>query len=120
MMDAPSIFPSGFHPCTFNKDRSGRYPIKSIPRFKAAGPINYCFIDFGISRLYEPDDDHFVVGDDGADRDIPEMSNVKLYDPFPADVFIVGNVIKKELLQVGLLPFTYALAFPDIPFFHAC
>lgn len=119
MMDAPSIFPNGFHPCSIIKDRGGRYLLKSIPRFKAAGPINYYFIDFDISRCYGLDDNHIVVGGEGADRDVPELSDVKLYDPFPADVFIVGNVIKKRFLQVGLLPFAYSFTYPDSSVFHA-
>ena len=28
------------------------------------------------------------------ERDIPEMSDIRPYDPFPADVFIMGNAFK--------------------------
>lgn len=105
MMDAPSIFPNGFHPCNTAKDRGGRRGVKTIPRYKATGPIKYYFIDFGISRHYEEGKKHLVVGDDGADREVPEMSDKDFYDPFPADVFILGNVFKKRILPVSPLPF---------------
>ncbi len=100
MMDAPSVFPNGFHPCDITRDRGGIQKIKIIPRYRAPGPVRYYFIDFGISRLYEPDEEHLAVGDDGADREIPEMSDDDEYDPFPADVFILGNVFKKFFLSV--------------------
>ncbi len=103
MMDAPGVFPRGYHPCSLNRDRAGMYEIKTIPRHKSWEPIRYYIIDFGISRIYEPNDPHEVVGDDGPDRDIPEMSDISLYDPFPADVFIMGNTFKKHFLQVGVL-----------------
>ncbi len=104
-MDAPSVFPNGFHPCDITKDRGGFHRVKTIPRHKASGPIRYYFIDFGISRLYKPGDHHFVVGDDGADRDIPEMSDDEFYDPFPADVFILGNFFKRYFLPVRIVSF---------------
>lgn len=105
MMDAPSVFPNGFHPCHVAKDRGGFRRVKIIPRYKATGPIKYYLIDFGISRRYEEGKKRQVVGDDGADREVPEMSDKDFYDPFPADVFILGNVFKKHILPVSLLPF---------------
>lgn len=118
-MDAPSVFPNGFHPCDVTKDRGGSRPIITIPRYKAKGPINYYFIDFGISCLFQDDMEHLTVGNDGADRDVPEMSPVKPYNPFPADVFILGNILKKEFLPVRSSPIinrTHILTFCLLPF----
>lgn len=103
MMDAPSVFPKGFHPCSELRDRGGMFGLKPIPRHKAKGPIRYYIIDFGISRLYGPGDPHKVVGDEGAERDIPEMSDLRAYDPFPADVFIMGNACKRYFVRVRCL-----------------
>lgn len=110
MMDAPSVFPNGFHPCSITRDRGGVHGIKTIPRYKASGPIRYYFVDFGISRLYEEGEEHSVIGGDGADQDIPEMADQDSYDPFPADVFIVGNVFKKHFIPVSS---TSGLFFPS-------
>lgn len=109
MMDAPSLFPNGFHPCSATKDRGGFHRIKSIPRYKASGPVNYYFIDFGISRHYEDGQQHLVIGDDGADREVPEMTDIDFYGPFPADVFIIGNIFRKHFLPVRLLVFQLLL-----------
>ncbi|KLO13853.1 hypothetical protein SCHPADRAFT_852018 [Schizopora paradoxa] len=100
MMDAPSIFPRGFHPTNIATDRGGVFSITTIPRYKATGPIRYYLIDFGISRIYEPDEEHLYIGDDGADRDIPELSDDVAYDPFRADVFILGNILKKHFIPM--------------------
>lgn len=105
MMDAPSIFPNGFHPANIALDRGGVRGIKTIPRYKASGPIRYYFIDFDISKLYEADEEHLYIGDDGADRDVPEMSDIEAYDPFPGDVFILGNVFKKHFIPVNFHAF---------------
>ena len=102
-MDAPSVFPNGFHPANSSKDRGGVQSVITIPRHKASGPIKYYYIDFGISRRYEEGEKHIVIGDDGDDREIPEMSDVDVYDPFPADVFILGNVFRKRFLSVSSL-----------------
>ncbi len=104
MMDAPSLFPRGFHPSSAARDRGGRFEVKTIPRHKAWGPVRYYIIDFGISRLYEPDDPHEVVGDEGLERDIPEISDVHTYDPFPADIFIMGNACKKHFVKACFPP----------------
>ncbi len=98
MMDAPSLYPKGFHPSAASRDRGGMFEVKMIPRHKAWGPVRYYIIDFGMSRLYEPGEPHEVVGDEGLERDIPEMSDVYVYDPFPADVFIMGNVLWYDLV----------------------
>ncbi|KLO04255.1 kinase-like protein, partial [Schizopora paradoxa] len=98
LMDAPSMFPRGFHPCSVARDRSGNDEVVTIPRYKAAGPVRYYFIDFGISRRYSENEIHAVVGDDEIDREIPETSDIVAFDPFPADIFIFGNTIRRKFL----------------------
>ncbi|KAL6306741.1 hypothetical protein BKA93DRAFT_772601 [Sparassis latifolia] len=92
MMDASMLYPHGFHPIrglrlpdgiTFNK-----------PLSRAGKPIKYYYVDFGIS-VYCPQDVHpkLVVGVDGRDRDVPELSPDVPYDPFKVDIFIIGNLL---------------------------
>ena len=100
MMEASSVFPRGSHPSNIATDRGGVFLIESIPRYKAAGPIRYYLIDFDISRIYEPDEVQLYIGGSGADRDVPELSHTVAYDPFRADVFILGNVLKKHFIPV--------------------
>ncbi len=49
--------------------------------------------------MYKPGEEHWVVGDDGADQDIPEMSDISDYGPFPADVFILGTSLRSILYR---------------------
>ncbi|KAJ6580065.1 hypothetical protein DFH09DRAFT_1246054 [Mycena vulgaris] len=72
-------------------------------------PVKYYLIDFGISRKYDPDVrapmEHIIVG---GDKSVPEFRRKKTgelpmeCDPFPADVYCMGNVIREEFLDLGL------------------
>ena len=65
-------------------------------------PINYYFIDFGISSKFNKSDtNRLVYGFKGVDREVPELYNRLKYDPFPLDVFILGNVYRRVLIEVS-------------------
>ena len=65
-------------------------------------PVTYYFTDFGISSMFSSDDvDRVVTGSDGLDRDLPELSKVIPYDPFKADIFILGNTFRQSFLEVS-------------------
>ena len=70
--------------------------------------VRYYFIDFGISTWFrdrsrtELGKDSFVTGWHGIDRDVPELFFPDdPYDPFPVDVYIIGNLIKKTFVEVS-------------------
>ena len=49
----------------------------------------------------EPQPKPFMVtGRDGLDREVPELSYSVPYNPFAVDIFTLGNVYKKDFLQV--------------------
>ena len=80
-------------------DLSRRAPI--VPRIGAWPPIRYYFVDFGISVKFPADlEPKRTVGIIGLDRDAPELSNTRPYDPFRVDIFILGNVFKKDIYAV--------------------
>ena len=99
MMDASSIFPRGFHPIARTKlpDVSGPAPV--LPRTSA---VRYYLIDFGISTRFTDTDNssRMVVGTLGLDREPPELSDDVPYDPFKLDVFLIGNMMRREFLEV--------------------
>ena len=101
-MDAPSMFPNGFHPCSITRDRGGVLGVETIPRYKASGPVRYYFIDFGLSRRYSPDDTSplaFPIF--GGDKTVPEFQNSKKpMNPFPTDIYYLGNLLREDLLEV--------------------
>lgn len=101
-MDASSLYPRGFHPVAKVLDPSGT-KLAAARRRRDVQGVKYYFIDFGISTRIEKDaqgEDRLVTGIDGQDRDVPELSDYRPYDPFAVDVFILGNVYRKKLLDV--------------------
>ena len=101
MMDGDAMFPEGFHPIklrrTPDRSRVAEYTSRSV-----AG-VKYYFVDFGISS-YHPDRAQpcLVTGNVGRDQDPPELSDTVPYDPFKLDIFIIGNMLKREFCQVGV------------------
>ncbi|EPT00389.1 hypothetical protein FOMPIDRAFT_1049710 [Fomitopsis schrenkii] len=95
MMDGNPLFPQGFHPIydTSLPDGHGL----SWPMSRSHFPVQYYYIDFSISVYIPPDvGPKLAVGVFGRDQDPPELSDVVPYDPFKLDVFILGNVFRKE------------------------
>lgn len=97
-MDASAMFPQGFHPIVQTRlpDVSGRAPVLS----RSVVPVKYYYIDFGISTRFTSDAPRLVVGTLGLDEEPPELSDSIPYDPFKLDVFLIGNLIRRELYDV--------------------
>jgi len=98
MMDADSMYPEGFHPVAldYKPDRSG--DAKHTSR---TAEIKYYFIDFGISvHIPESLRPKLVTGLLGRDRDPPELSDRVPYDPFKLDIFIIGNMLKRDFYMM--------------------
>ncbi|PSR84479.1 hypothetical protein PHLCEN_2v5437, partial [Hermanssonia centrifuga] len=116
MMDADSLFPKGYHPV-----RSHHLPDASAlapQRWRAKGHIKYYYVDFGISVHLPTDPPKLVVGGYGRDQDVPELSFDVPYDPFKVDIFILGNMFKREIYDNYsnvdfLLPFINAMTQND-------
>jgi len=96
LMDGNAMFPSGFHPVRDMAlpDYSDRAPYY----LRSEVPVKYYYVDFGIS-VFIPPDHHpkLALGADGRDREVPELSLEVPYDPFKVDIFIIGNVFRREL-----------------------
>jgi len=100
MMDADAMFPEGFHPLhvMYKRDYSGWADY--FPRSTAG--VKYYFVDFGISSYIPEDDESFVVGNFGRDQEPPELSHTIPYDPFKLDIFIIGNMLKRNFYDVTI------------------
>ncbi|KLO13854.1 hypothetical protein SCHPADRAFT_915136 [Schizopora paradoxa] len=102
MLDAPSMFPRGFHPSDYFQDHSGVHQIKVLPPCKASGPVRYYFADFRHSIDVGQDAKHLIFGYEhpvGADFDAPEWTAIGTYDPFRADVFIIGKIFNEKFIS---------------------
>jgi hypothetical protein len=98
-MDAPDMFPQGFHPVedVLLPDLSDAAPI--LPRLDVG--VRYYFVDYGISSYFPAGSQReLVVARAGRDQDVPELSDTVPYDPFKVDIFTIGNVLRCELQDV--------------------
>ncbi|GBE86772.1 hypothetical protein SCP_1000140 [Sparassis crispa] len=98
MMDARSLYPQGHHPVRLEASRDGIFMLSPLSR--SDHPVRYYFIDFGISSLIPRGESPYVLGRQGRDKELPEMSSEVPYNAFKVDIFILGNLYKKEFLQV--------------------
>ena len=98
MMDGQVLYPDGFHPVRQRFTPDAVYHTTPLPR--ADHPVRYYYIDFDLSTRFAPGESHLVVGDQGRDMDIPELSAEVPYDAFKVDVFALGNMYYKEFYLV--------------------
>ncbi|KAJ7467099.1 kinase-like domain-containing protein [Mycena latifolia] len=106
MMDAQHLYPQGYHPSydrylpTFPRGR-----LKSAKYYtRTQRPVRYYLIDFGISCKFEPGEETRADVIEGGDHSAPEFGNHELrdvalnLDPFPTDIYYLGNLIRMEFL----------------------
>ena len=104
MFDGAGMYPKGFHAILWNFDANGN---QTTPRRRRDVPaVKYYFTDFGISSRFQDGKPHLVTGTSGLDREVPELLHLSEYDPFPVDVFILGNVFKHHFVEVRDLLFS--------------
>ncbi|KAI0358586.1 hypothetical protein OH77DRAFT_1397446 [Trametes cingulata] len=100
MYDPRPMYPDMFHPRVPDRSRDWRGRAKHYTR--TARPVKYYFIDFGLSRRYDPKEgpprEHPIRG---GDKTVPEFENWngELLDPFPTDIYYLGNMMRTEILQ---------------------
>lgn len=98
MMDGRPLFPKGHHPVRLDYTPDG---VSDAPYFsRQEKSVKYYFIDFGLSSYFEPEEPLLVLGTKGRDKEPPELSDTQPYNPFPLDIFILGNVYLKEFVHV--------------------
>ena len=101
MMDATALYPDGFHAIYLSSlPEQITRPATLLSRNDI--PVTYYYVDFGISTWLKPEDtNRHVVGSDGLDQDVPELSDDVPYDPFKVDIFVLGNFFRQEFTQVS-------------------
>ncbi|KIK71987.1 hypothetical protein PAXRUDRAFT_181501, partial [Paxillus rubicundulus Ve08.2h10] len=99
MFDPSDLYPDSFHPMETSLRRDYSGPAKHLTRTQR--PPKYYFIDFGLSRRYDPSDtDPREEPIWGGDKEVPEFQHSNdPCNPFPTDIFYIGNAIKKDFIQ---------------------
>jgi hypothetical protein len=101
MMDATNMYPESFHPVRTDKARNYRGRARSFTRSQRLP--KYLLVDFGISRQYKAD--QLPVREpiiQGGDKSPPEHQGQQAEcDPFPTDVYYMGNMILVDFMQAS-------------------
>jgi hypothetical protein len=101
------MFPQGFHPLVQNDAPDFSKSAKHLTRTQH--PPKYYLLDFGISRRYNPaNGPPLELPIEGGDKTVPEFQTSNdACDPFPTDVYYLGNLIRREFLEVILNLFVF-------------
>ncbi|KAJ6594505.1 hypothetical protein B0H19DRAFT_1095819 [Mycena capillaripes] len=101
MMDGSRLYPKGFHPMLQDRYPDGRRNAPHLTRTRAAP--KYYLIDFGISVRFERDVlPHTAFAIEGGDKSVPEFKGLapsNPMNPFPTDVYYLGNLIRTEFMD---------------------
>lgn len=113
MMDHRSIYPVLPHPCAYDMTRNFSRHVKHMTRTER--PTRYYLTDFGLSRRFDADEKNPVAQPIfGGDKTVPEFQGdedeeVVPLNPFPTDLYYLGNMIKKEIISVRLAALSHLL-----------
>ncbi|KAL1746522.1 kinase-like domain-containing protein [Schizophyllum fasciatum] len=99
MMDASPLYDHPYHPRRPELRRDFKGKAKAHTRTER--PVTYYLIDFGLSRRYDlPFERALEEPVLGGDKTVPEFQNGSgPYDPFPTDVYYLGNMIRRTFLE---------------------
>ena len=115
MLDATPMYPESFHPHIAYQGRRPDFKGQAKSYARTQRPPKYYWIDFGISTRYESASSRSL--EDrlwGGDHSVPEFQgNEGPHDPFPTDVYYVGNLIKIHFVEVRHLRAQFLLSTED-------
>lgn len=105
MMDSIKLYPEGFDFLEIDKKPGGHGRPRHHSRTER--PPRYYFIDYGISTWYWDDQPHKEIPVKGGDKTAPEHAILVdgkrvPCDPFPTDIYYLGNLIKTQFVEVML------------------
>jgi len=108
MLDPSHMYPESFHPANNQRTRDFRRKAKWYSRTRR--PTRYLLIDFGLSHQYDPANGPPLEKPlRGGDKSAPEHQDMSTpCNPFPTDVYYLGNLVREYYMQVYAFP-----PFPD-------
>ncbi|KAJ7179691.1 kinase-like domain-containing protein [Mycena filopes] len=79
-----------------------RRDYQGLPRTvttRTRSPVKYFIIDFNLSCRYDGPGPHLELPGWGGDKTVPEWRTEELCDPFPVDVYCLGNMIRENFTE---------------------
>ena len=110
-MDPTPILPNMFHPQRPWMTRDVKKDIR--PYTRTVRPVKYYFADFGLSQQFDADvENPLAVPICGGDRTVPEFQTdqVTPRNPFPTDIYYMGNLVRRHFMQVSDLLCEYEVS----------
>ena len=100
MMEPIPLLSDVPHPTHPHRSYDFQRKVKQSTRTKR--PTKYYIIDFGLSRQFSPGEELIAPLNIGGDRSVPEYQDPsRMHNPFPIDVYHLGNMIKTRYMKVG-------------------
>ncbi|KAG6809343.1 hypothetical protein H0H92_000634 [Tricholoma furcatifolium] len=98
MADSVHLFKAPPHP--FDIGQTLNFSGRPVPIFsRTQKPVKYYLIDFDLAKEYPPGTPRLERVPWGGDRSVPEHKLGVPCDPFPVDVYCLGNCIRKHFLD---------------------
>ncbi|KAG8716786.1 hypothetical protein FRC08_008811 [Ceratobasidium sp. 394] len=110
MMDRRPLYDEPFHPYYQHRSLDGKRLV--WPKYlRSEKPVRYYYIDFGYAKWFrDPETPRILVGTHAREA-APEQKSGRPYDPFKADVYQLGALIRRDLIpQHNPLSFLLPLA----------
>ncbi|KAG8785310.1 hypothetical protein FRC12_017748 [Ceratobasidium sp. 428] len=103
MMDASPLYDEPFHPFYQHRSLDGKRLI--LPKYlRSQRPVRYYYIDFGYAKWFrDPNTPRSLVGT-LAREPAPEQMDGAAYDPFIADIFQLGAVLRRDVIPSRINP----------------
>ncbi|RPD78669.1 hypothetical protein L226DRAFT_503302 [Lentinus tigrinus ALCF2SS1-7] len=98
MMHPTPLLSEIAHPTKPHRSYDFRRKVREYTRTER--PTRYYIIDFGLSRRFFPGDNFIAPTNFGGDGTVPEYKDPSgMSNPFPIDVYHLGNMIKTHYMQ---------------------
>lgn len=109
MMDPAPLFPDMFHPTVHDRSRTLAHHAEHTTRTRH--PPRYYLTDFSNAKRYKPEAERLAAPVMGLSdslkspefKDFRDMDRTPPRDPFPTDVYYLGNMIRRQLMTVRSL-----------------
>jgi len=104
MCDATTLYPDGHYPHPVYANRKPNFKGRASHYTRTEYPPKYYWIDFGLSTRHDPESTSPPAETRiwGGDKSVPEFQPEVYkgsYNPFPTDVYYVGNLIKTDFVD---------------------